>query len=262
MGKSKLCSLILVLILISNVLSVSADESVSYDEILCEPSENEESFCDAIFHEETIADETDTETIINVSVPTNLDFKIDPFEIAGRGQIYSDDYIIQNVGATDVLMTISQVQVIFANEYDFQAVAHEIDYDYQSPVKTVYMVLNINSSPLIITDSAIGEYETILLDGDKLKLSVSGNLNMFPAERWRDGDIKILLSYSLELIESELEIEDDTECDLNYAYEDDDYSADMIANDELSGESYINYCEVNNIETVGGEDEEEKEPDD
>ena len=62
-----------------------------------------------------LAPQSGTE-LLQVVVPASLDFTIDPFEIAGRGQIYSKSYRIENNGDTDLVLTLSDMRVFFAGE--------------------------------------------------------------------------------------------------------------------------------------------------
>jgi hypothetical protein len=86
----------------------SGPETPAEQDLPEEPAPSEEP----LTVEEFSTDETfpaPKDEILHVIVPKALDFVIDPFEIAGRGQVYSEPQTIENRGDTDVLVTFSEL---------------------------------------------------------------------------------------------------------------------------------------------------------
>jgi hypothetical protein len=148
------------------------------------------------------------EPIINVQIPIDLDFTIDPFELAGRGSVYSEQVEFVNYGDTDVTLTITDVSVLFANRTDFEAVAVPFGEEFVSDKKAICLMLDFDS-PYLNPVSITGEqYAPITLElgasesgkENSHALILTGTVNPYPAKEWRDGDVKIHLSYQIEAL--------------------------------------------------------------
>jgi hypothetical protein len=163
--------------------------------------------------EEDIPEDTipDNDPVLHVTVPQTLDFVIDPFESGGRGQVYSDARMIENRGDADVLLTFSDISVVFDNGADIEAMRAPFDvYGYNGPArKALYLLLDFgtaDTAPLILTDEAArANPPSILLraagsEGDACALNLSGIVNCDTDAGWRDGDVKISLNYLMEVI--------------------------------------------------------------
>jgi hypothetical protein len=149
--------------------------------------------------------------VLNVVVPASLEFTIDPFEIAGKGQIYSKPYRIENNGDTDVLLTLSEMRVFFTGEGEFESLSEPFDANAESTRKAIRLSLDFSRSELpsvVLTDPNHAEDVRILLSAIRpgeeeaayLSLSLSGSVNHAPAADWRDGDVNISLHYSMEAV--------------------------------------------------------------
>jgi hypothetical protein len=170
--------------------------------------------------------------VLHVTVPQNLDFVIDPFGSAGRGQVYSDARVIENRGDTDVLLTFSDISVVFGNGADIEVMRAPFNvYSYPGPArKALYLLLDFgmeDTAPLVLTDeTARANPPGILLraagsEGDACALNLSGVVNCDTDAGWRDGDVKISLNYFMEVIplpeepETEAPIEENNDATYN-----------------------------------------------
>jgi hypothetical protein len=156
--------------------------------------------------------------VLKVVIPATVTIVIDPFEIDGRGQVFSEDYAIRNDGESDVLLTFTDMRCVFANDEDFEALARPFNEAGASDRKSIHLMLNLGREdlpPVVLTDpgretgteiSAPLRAARNEADGaaSSLTLSFSGSVNHNPAKAWRDGDIKVYLSYRLDpvLLES------------------------------------------------------------
>lgn len=84
-------------------------------------------------------------TVMNVSMPLEVPFTINPFEMYGKGQIYSDVFQIENHGAGDVVIDITDIRYIFANEEDFVSMDAPVDDSVREPRKALYMLFDVLS---------------------------------------------------------------------------------------------------------------------
>lgn len=147
------------------------------------------------------------ESILNVCVPTSVDFTIDPFELAGRGQIYSDIPPIVNCGDTDVLLTFTDISVRFADGTDFEPMALPFDGDNGfGGRKSIYLAIDYDRGDdvyFVLTDTEPALPPILLAAGSDeniCALRVSGSVNPYPAEEWREGDVHIRLIYQIETL--------------------------------------------------------------
>jgi hypothetical protein len=194
-----------------------SDSSPESQEDAADPSDEAENADDEIL--DVVVPITD---VLNVVVPTTVSMTLDPLELSGRGQIYSDIYDIINLGDTDVVLTLTDIQVIFANDSDFEALAQPYDQASQSSLKAVFLVMDFGRAevpPVVLTDTDREGPVSILLNSAQggtegishLYLSFTGNLNENPAVPWVDGDIKIVITYSMENVSSSEEDNEESE---------------------------------------------------
>jgi hypothetical protein len=176
------------------------------------PAPEEEDDPDEELAQENAGVEAETDDdILHVIVPQRLDFVIDPFEITGRGQVYSEPHVIENRGDADVFLTFSDISVVFENEMEVEAMEIPFDeYRYAgSARKAIYLLLDFGREdipPIVLTDeTARASVSGILLrtggSGSNIcTLGLSGIVNCDANAGWRDGEVKINLNYHMEAI--------------------------------------------------------------
>ena len=155
---------------------------------------------------------TVSDDVLNVIVPINVNITIDPLELAGKGQIYSNVYKIKNDGDTDVLLTFTDIQVTFSDDLNFEALAQPFDEKIGSSLKAIYMQMDFGRSDIpsaVITDNqstrgaitiplASAQDETVV--NSILQLNFSGSVNYAPVVAWEDNDVTIRITYTLEAV--------------------------------------------------------------
>jgi len=155
-------------------------------------------------------DEYEYIELLSVTIPLSLDFVIDPFEIANRGMIYSDEFVIENHGTNDVILYISDITVIY-DDSEIIPLTKPFSGGFSDTSKSIYLVLDLNrpdvTPPIIATANnrmiEIPLYTPNGNEDDSLSrctLSLSGNVNPHPDKEWVSGDVKINVSYLLEEI--------------------------------------------------------------
>ncbi len=157
------------------------------------------------------------EPVLNVLVPVDIDFTIDPFELSGRGQVYSEPVEFVNYGDTNVTLSLADLTVTFADGGDFEAVPAPFGDEYVSDKKAICIILNVeagSSASVPITGEDYGPVEFELGaygSGERnwCTLSVSGAANPYPAEKWEHGDVKISLTYQMAPIAEPIEEEEE-----------------------------------------------------
>jgi hypothetical protein len=175
-------------------------------------ADSEDTTSDSDIRESTTESALEYDTgLLDVVLPVTVSMTIDPYEINGRGQIFSDTYKFENLGNTDVKLTFTDMKVTFPNEKDFEALAQPFDIESKSDLKAIYMVMNFGRDdipPVVLTDEEregqisipMPSSKTDTDDNSFFSISFSGNLNENPALCWRNGDVKINIQYNIETI--------------------------------------------------------------
>jgi hypothetical protein len=146
-----------------------------------------------------------TNETVEVIVPSTLDFTLDLLGINERGAVFSEAYPLVNKGATDVILTFTDIQVIFGNDTDFAMSDAPIDPNEIGGHKKAYLALDFGNpaiAPIVLTDPDRAAPPEIVLKADfkedaEYALSVTGSINPYPEKDWQTGDVSISLTYQL-----------------------------------------------------------------
>jgi hypothetical protein len=146
-----------------------------------------------------------TNETVSVIVPSTLDFTLDPLEINGLGTVFSEEYPLVNMGATDVILTFTDIKVIFGNDTDFVMSDVPVSPDEIGGPKKVYLVLDFGNpdiEPIVLTDPYRAAPPEIILRADfkedaEYSLGVTGSISSYPENDWGTGDVAISLTYHL-----------------------------------------------------------------
>lgn len=162
---------------------------------------------------------------INVALPLEVPFCIDPYDLTGLGQIHSERFSVTNLGDCDAIVTFDSVQYIFADGSECISVSDPEAEEFtgeESREKAFYMTLNIydgeEAMQTIITDqkqsdiasfylSATGpasnEEEAEFIEGGSIYFDFSGAVNARTDKEWLSNDVTVIISYRVELISNE-----------------------------------------------------------
>jgi hypothetical protein len=147
------------------------------------------------------AEETDA-SVITVRAPDKLDFKIDPYNIAGRGQIYSELFSFTNAGETDLLLTFADVRAVLPNDADYLLADQPIGLAFAHEKKAVYLALDFEGSfgpPVVVTAGHAPDASFLLpAGGGAASFSIVGSVNDDLNNPWYDGELKISVTYCFE----------------------------------------------------------------
>ena len=73
--------------------------------------------------------------ICNVSFPTDIRACIDPGNLKGKGQIFSDSYVVENYGKNDIAIKIKNIQIMNQNGEEMQSFFDDKDFASDSNAK-------------------------------------------------------------------------------------------------------------------------------
>lgn len=148
---------------------------------------------------------------IDINYPKSYDFKVDPFNSLGNGQIFSDDFIFENNGNVDVIVTIEKILYEFPNNEDFRCLTEEYTEENDIGLKDVYMYMKNVSEVPETGDILVADFEQLnpisfTLSADKTaenniqKFQFSGSISPLPDKAWQDKDIRVRVYFNIEPI--------------------------------------------------------------
>ncbi len=186
--------------------------------------ETEKSEKDEKTEEDDITNEAEESCIYNVAFPTGTKAFLDPDNLSGRGQIFSDDFKVENYGNTDVAIKIKNIEVYYRSTEDVYEFSEEKVSDHHSHIKKLNVdvvwknevekterVLNVlegisDKYVLFLKASKYDENGSFAgpSDGSTGSFYFTGTLNSNPELVWEDGEVQISFDYEIENIEEDV----------------------------------------------------------
>lgn len=97
---------------------------------------------------EAIRQDVELEEGVNIEIPMDLSFSIDPIDLMEKGQIQSKEYTFKNNSDRDVRITFSEIYYTFSNEEDFRSLDSLEELNPYSTTKDIFLYLE-NVSPKV-----------------------------------------------------------------------------------------------------------------
>lgn len=159
--------------------------------------------------ESQTADEKPEETeLCSLEIPQKLGVVIDPWEMDGRGQIYSEPYTIRNTGEEDGILTLSFL--CRAPEGSNAEIRTDCQGLHDGEDKSIYLEMIFGDGTRVVLCQEGAEYEKVLEAGEELTVSISGEVNENAFETWRDGDVEVEGIYSWKVLGSTYSAEEES----------------------------------------------------
>lgn len=152
-----------------------------------------------------------TEGINHLQVPQKMQVVIDPWEMDGKSQVYSEQYIIKNTGETRGTLILSDI-ACKTGKNSGVTVKNKAQGLHDDKDKSVYIELRVGSKDNIILSQKGVEYKTEMNPGDELPIVFSGEVNENASKNWKDGDVDVTMTYAWDAEESPI---DEEKNDLN-----------------------------------------------
>lgn len=142
------------------------------------------------------------EGLTSLQIPEKLEIIIDPWEIDERGQIYSEPFIVKNLGKAPGVLTLS---FVYRAKGESGAIISETPEELRtSGEKLVYMKVAFqNGEEFVFTREGV-QCEVELEPGEELTLWFNGEVNEYAEESWKSEGIEIegIYSWKIEEIRS------------------------------------------------------------
>lgn len=131
----------------------------------------------------------------SLRMPQRLEVVIDPWEMDGRSQIYSDQYTIRNTGETTGVLTLSQL-TCKPQEKSSVVVRSDKNGLHDNEEKSVYMEMLFGNGDSVVLTEEETEYKAELKPSEEISLCFAGEVNEYAADGWQNGDITVEVVYS------------------------------------------------------------------
>lgn len=157
--------------------------------------------------------------LAQLQVPQRMEIVIDPWEIDGKEQVYSEEYTVQNTGKKPgVLILDFSCETREETGLSFRDNPEGL---HDSGDKLIYMKVAFGNSEETVFTRNGAKYQAELQPGETLSLQFTGEVNENAEEPWKDGDIKIEGTYSWEgeAAQSDEELEESYETEKDEAGE-------------------------------------------
>lgn len=135
--------------------------------------------------------------IKNLQIPQKLAVVIDPWEMDGKGQVYSEPYIVRNTGDTPGILTLSNL-TCRPREQSGVVVKTDKEGLHDSGDKSIYIEMMLGNENRIIFTTEKSQYQTELNPGEELDIRFVGEVNENAFEEWTNQDVAISVVYSWE----------------------------------------------------------------
>lgn len=150
---------------------------------------------------ESVSDEAVASAMKNLLIPQKLDIVIDPWEMDGRGQIYSEKYVIRNEGETTGILTLSNL-TCKSQESGNVIVRSDKNGLHDDEEKALYLEMWFGDSDCIVLSEQGAEYQTELEPGEEIIIYFAGEVNEYASEDWGSNDVKVSIVYSWDVEEA------------------------------------------------------------
>lgn len=131
---------------------------------------------------------------MNLSVPSNLDFVIDPWGIGGKGQIYSTKFVIRNEGESSGILYLHD---IFGYQDEKMAVfVNGKEEIYGTDSRNVYLKMVFSTGEEVVITEACSELEISMEAGQEIVFWLDGNVNEKTTDSWADVVVHVSMKYN------------------------------------------------------------------
>lgn len=130
-----------------------------------------------------------------LQIPQKLEVVIDPWEMDGRSQIYSEQYVIRNDGKEPGILTLSNL-ACRVSEQSRAVVTTNRSGLHDGDEKLIYMQMKFGNGDQIDLSEDGSSYQVELQPEEELSVCFEGEVNENASESWQDGDVTVTVVYS------------------------------------------------------------------
>ena len=171
--------------------------------------------------------------LTSLLMPQKFEIVMDPWEMDGRTQIYSEQYIIKNTGDMSGTLKLTGIACEAGEDVHVQESSDGI---HNGKDKKLYIELLVNDEERLVLMPEGTDYEIELAPNESITLEFTGEMNENTPQNWQNSDVKISVTYDwrAETMES-----------ISEPTEEDSESEDMAEGEGSEAESEIKPTEEN-----------------
>lgn len=144
--------------------------------------------------------DSDLTPIFSLQVPERLDFTIDPWNLAGHGQIYSERFTIRNTGNAACVISLQDITCMASGGTVIVDSTQEI---YAQDAAAVYLEINFESGEGLALSGKQNEYFATLLPGGEVAFWFTGAANEKTSDSWAGKGLSVSLKYTVSTLSAQ-----------------------------------------------------------
>ncbi len=133
-----------------------------------------------------------------LQIPQKLEVVIDPWEMDGKSQIYSEQYVIRNDGKEPGMLTLSNLACKVSEQSGAVVTTNRAGL-HDGDEKLICMQIIFGNGDRIDLSENDSTYQAELQPGEEVSLCFEGEVNEYASESWKDGDVAVTVAYSWDL---------------------------------------------------------------
>ncbi len=186
----------------SSELAVGLEEESESSELVADPGKESDG------SSKDLSNNADVLEKESLQMPQKLEVVIDPWEMDGKGQIYSEKYQIRNTGEDTGRLTLSGL-TCKPREESGAIVRTDRNGIHEDKRKSIYMEMVFSTGERIVLSEEGAGYEAELRPGEEVSLEFSGEVNEYASGSWDNEDIMVGVVYSWDMEEDTADISGD-----------------------------------------------------
>lgn len=186
-----------------------------------------------------------------LQIPQHLEVVIDPWEMDGKGQIYSEQYIIRNDGEEPGILTLSHLACKVSGESEAVVTTNRAGL-HDGDEKLICMQMIFGNGDQIELSEDGSTYQVELQPGEELSVCFKGEVNEYASESWKDGDVAVEVVYSWNVVQMPDDIEEKEKVSEDFKMENGAEETEEVKEDEKKSQDI-------DLDANGGEINENKE---
>lgn len=139
-----------------------------------------------------ISSSEDESVPIRLQVPQKLEIILDPWEMDGKEQIYSGEYLIKNISGAKGRLKLTGIADGFEGNVNIQPDSNNI---HIGNGRNIFIELVINNENKLVLLPGGTDYEAVLEENAGIKFTFTGVMNEYAEGNWHDRDVKVMLIY-------------------------------------------------------------------
>lgn len=133
--------------------------------------------------------------VISIQVPENLNFVIDPWNLSGLGQIYSQHFVIRNNSNIPCTVQLDDIRC-YSEQENGAIIVEDVAEVYAEETPNVYLEMVFQTGKKLVLSPKEKEYTVNLEPDSEIEFWFIGKVNEKTKENWENKKVLVTLKYS------------------------------------------------------------------